>query len=78
MLSKLVKGSNDPASATADRGQATCAWNPRAVATFPESLHLAHVTIIPESILRTADAGERKPVARERIALFGLRLGQRP
>jgi hypothetical protein len=49
-----------------------------AVATLPEPVHLAHVTIIAESILRTTDAGERDPAVLERIALIELRLGQRP
>ena len=49
-----------------------------AVATLPEPVHLVHVTIIAESILRTADAGERDAAVLERIALMELRLAQRP
>jgi hypothetical protein len=49
-----------------------------AVATLPEPVHSAHVTIVAESILRTADAGERDPAVLERIALIELRLAQRP
>lgn len=49
-----------------------------AVATLPESVHLAHITIIAESILRTADAGERDAAVLERIALMELSLAQRP
>ena len=49
-----------------------------AVATLPEPVHLAHITIIAESILRTADAGERDAAALERIALMELSLAQRP
>jgi hypothetical protein len=48
-----------------------------AVATLPEPVHSSHVAIIAESILRTADAGERDAVALERIALMELRLAQR-
>lgn len=48
-----------------------------AVATLPEPVHSAHVTIIAESILRTADAGERDAAVLERIALMELRLAQR-
>ena len=49
-----------------------------AVASLPEPVHLAHITIIAESILRTADAGERDVAVLERIALMELRLAQRP
>jgi hypothetical protein len=48
-----------------------------AVATLPEPVHSAHVTIIAESILRTADSGERDAAVLERIALMELRLAQR-
>jgi predicted GTPase len=48
-----------------------------AVATLPEPIHSAHVTIIAESILRTADSGERDAAVLERIALMELRLAQR-
>jgi len=48
-----------------------------AVASLPEPVHSAHVTILAESILRTADAGERDAAVLERIALMELRLAQR-
>ena len=48
-----------------------------AVATLPEPVHSTHITIIAESILRTADAGERDAAVLERIALMELRLAQR-
>jgi hypothetical protein len=48
-----------------------------AVATLPEPVHSSHVTIIAESILRTANAGERDAAVLERIALMELRLAQR-
>ena len=48
-----------------------------AVASLPEPVHSAHVTIIAESILRTADAGERDPAVLKRIALMELRLAER-
>jgi hypothetical protein len=48
-----------------------------AVATLPEPVHSAHVTIIAESILRTADAGERDAAVLVRMALMELRLSQR-
>lgn len=48
-----------------------------AVATLPEPVHSAYVTIIAESILRTASTGERDAVVLERIALMELRLALR-
>lgn len=48
-----------------------------AVATLPEPVHSAHVTIIAESILRTADAGERDAAVLVRMALMELHLSQR-
>jgi hypothetical protein len=48
-----------------------------AVATLPEPVHSAHVAIIAESILRTANTGERDAAILERIALMELRLAQR-
>jgi hypothetical protein len=48
-----------------------------AVATLPEPVHSAHVTIIAESILRTANTGERDAAVLDRLALLELRLGQR-
>ena len=48
-----------------------------AVADLPEPVHSAHVTIIAESILRTASTGERKLEVLKRIALMELRLALR-
>jgi hypothetical protein len=48
-----------------------------AVATLPEPVLSSHVAIIAESILRTADSGERDASVLKRIALMELRLGQR-
>jgi hypothetical protein len=48
-----------------------------AVATLPEPVHSSHVTIIAESILRTASTGERDAATLERIALMELRIAQR-
>jgi hypothetical protein len=48
-----------------------------AVATLPEPVHSSHVAVIAESILRTANTGERDASVLERIALMELRLGQR-
>jgi len=48
-----------------------------AIATLPEPVHLSHITIIAESILRTADAGERDMAVLERIALMELQIAQR-
>jgi hypothetical protein len=48
-----------------------------AVATLPEPVHSFYVTIIAESILRTAKTGERDAAVLERIALMELQLGQR-
>ena len=48
-----------------------------AVATLPEPAHSAHITIIAESILRTANAGERDVAVLKLIALIELSLAQR-
>jgi N12 class adenine-specific DNA methylase len=48
-----------------------------AVADLPEPVHSGHVTIIAESILRTASTGERKLEVLKRIALMELRLARR-
>ncbi len=48
-----------------------------AVAALPEPVHSSHITILAESILRTADAGERDAAALERIALMELQIAQR-
>jgi hypothetical protein len=46
------------------------------VATLPEPVHSADVTIIAESILRTAKTEKRDAAVLERIALVRLRLAQ--
>ena len=48
-----------------------------AVATLPEPVHSRHVTLLAESILRTANNGERDPSILTRIALIELSLEQR-
>ncbi len=48
-----------------------------AVATLPEPVHSAHVTMIAESILRTASSGERDAAVLKRIALMELQIAQR-
>lgn len=48
-----------------------------AVATLPDPIHSAHVQIIAESILRTAETGERDPAVLERLALLELGLARR-
>jgi len=40
-------------------------------------VHSSHITILAESILRTADAGERDSSVLERIALMELQIAQR-
>ena len=49
----------------------------RAVATLPEPVHSHYVSVLAESILRTANNGERDPSVLSRIALIELRLEQR-
>jgi hypothetical protein len=48
-----------------------------AVAPLSEPAHSSHVTIIAESIQRTAKTGERDAAILERIALMELRIAQR-
>ena len=48
-----------------------------AVANLPEPVHLSHVNLLAESILRTAGAGERDPAALQRLALIELQLVRR-
>lgn len=48
-----------------------------AVATLPEPVHSSHVNALAESILRTADAGERDVANLQRIALLELQLAPR-
>ena len=44
------------------------------VATLPEPVNTSHITVIAESILRTANDGERELDALQRIALLELAL----
>lgn len=48
-----------------------------AVATLPEPVHSSHVNALAESILRTANAGERDVATLQRIALLELQLAPR-
>jgi hypothetical protein len=48
-----------------------------AVASLPEPVHASHVNVLAESILRTADAGERNVADLQRIALMELQLAPR-
>jgi hypothetical protein len=48
-----------------------------AVATLPEPVHSSHVNALAESILRTADAGERDVANLQRVALLELQLAPR-
>ena len=47
------------------------------VATLPEPVNTSHITVIAESILRTANDGEREVVALQRVALLELALAPR-
>jgi hypothetical protein len=49
----------------------------QAVATLPDPVHSRHVSVLAQSILRTANSGERDPGVLSRIALIELRLEQR-
>jgi hypothetical protein len=46
----------------------------RAVASLPEPVSTLHVNLLAESILRTAQSGERDVAALERIALMELQM----
>ena len=46
-------------------------------ATLPEPLSSAHVQVLAESILRTANDGEREVTALQRVALLELALAPR-
>lgn len=48
-----------------------------AVASLPEPVHASHVTLLAESILRTAGSGERDPGVLQRVALMELQLAPR-
>ncbi len=47
------------------------------VAALPDPVQAAHVNLIAESILRTADAGERDGAVLQRIALMELQIAPR-
>jgi hypothetical protein len=47
------------------------------VATLPDPVSTSHITVIAESILRTANEGEREVGALQRIALLELALAPR-
>jgi hypothetical protein len=47
------------------------------VAALPEPVHAVHVNLIAESILRTANAGERDAAVLQRIALMELQIAPR-
>jgi hypothetical protein len=49
----------------------------RAVASLPEPVSTSHVNLLAESILRTAQAGERDVATLERIALLELQVTPR-
>jgi hypothetical protein len=49
----------------------------RAVASLPEPVITSHVNLLAESILRTAQAGERDVATLERIALLELQVTPR-
>jgi hypothetical protein len=49
----------------------------RAVASLPEPVIASHVNLLAESILRTAQAGERDVATLERIALIELQVTPR-
>lgn len=49
----------------------------RAVASLPEPVSALHVNLLAESILRTAQTGERDLVSLERIALMELQVTPR-
>jgi hypothetical protein len=48
-----------------------------AIATLPDPVSSAHVNSIAETILRTANEGEREPPALQRMALMELQISPR-
>lgn len=48
-----------------------------AVATLPDPVSSSHLRSIAESILRTANEGERDPVTLQRMALLELQIAPR-
>jgi hypothetical protein len=49
----------------------------QAIANLPEPVSSMHVSRLAESILRTAESGERDPIVLERIALLELAITSR-
>lgn len=49
-----------------------------AVGKLPHPVSSAHVQAIAQTILRSANEGERNPVALETMALLELQIGSRP
>jgi hypothetical protein len=49
----------------------------QAVATLPEPVSSAHVTVLAESILRTAKSGVRDLAVLQRLALLELQIAPR-
>ncbi|KJC40296.1 hypothetical protein UP09_22585 [Bradyrhizobium sp. LTSP885] len=47
------------------------------VATLPDPVSTSHINVIAESILRTANDGEREVTALQRVALLELALAPR-
>jgi hypothetical protein len=54
-----------------------CAALEQAVATLPEPVSSAHVTVLAESILRTAKSGVRDLAVLQRMALLELQIAPR-
>ncbi|WP_092029020.1 hypothetical protein [Bradyrhizobium sp. OK095] len=48
-----------------------------AIATLPEPVHAGHIDTLAQSILRTAQTGERNEIVLQRIALMELSLAPR-
>jgi hypothetical protein len=48
------------------------------VASLPDPVSAAHVQSIAQSILRTANEGERDPATLQRMALLELQISPRP
>ena len=49
----------------------------QAVSTLPEPVNSNHLRLIAETILRTANEGERDPAVLERMALMELQIAPR-
>ena len=48
-----------------------------AIASLPDPVNSAHVLSLAETILRTANEGERNPAALQRMALLELQISPR-